>query len=65
MQEGNKGDLNEFEATQAGLESDNAALHTDCDFLLKYHSKRMEAMGQEVAGMTKAIAILSGASFSL
>merc|ERR1719356_359426 len=41
------------------------ALHTECDWLLQYHSVRKEARASEVDSLNKAKAVLSGADFSL
>lgn len=42
-----------------------ASLHSECDWLMKYHSVREEARAGEVDSLKKAKAILSGADFSL
>lgn len=39
-----------------------AALHGECDFLLKYFTQRAEAMTTEKEALQKAIAILSGSN---
>jgi len=39
-----------------------AALHGECDFLLKYFTQRQEAHSTEKEALRKAIAILSGSS---
>jgi len=41
------------------------ALHSDCDFLLKYFDVRKEARDSEIDALGKAKAVLSGADFSL
>lgn len=38
----------------------NAALHGNCDFLIKYFDVRQQAMANEIAACQKAKAILSG-----
>merc|ERR1719203_949830 len=42
-----------------------AALHAECDWLLKYFDARKEARAGEVASLGSAKAVLSGADFSL
>jgi len=42
-----------------------AALHAECDWLLKYFDMRKQARAQEVDALNKAKAVLSGADFSL
>jgi len=42
-----------------------AALHGECDWLLKYFDARREARASEVDSLNKAKAVLSGADFSL
>ena len=41
-----------------------AAVHADCDFLLKYHDMRKVARTGEVDAMSKAKDVLNGASYS-
>jgi len=40
-------------------------LHGECDWLLKYFDARVEARNGEIDALTKAKAVLSGASYSL
>jgi len=42
-----------------------ASLHSECDWLMKYHSVREEARAGEIDSLKKAKAILSGADLSL
>jgi len=42
-----------------------AALHADCDWLLKYHAVRKQARIGEVESLKNAKAVLSGADYSL
>jgi len=42
-----------------------AALHAECDWLLKYFDMRKQARSEEVDALEKAKAVLSGADFSL
>merc|ERR1711957_377725 len=42
-----------------------AALHAECDWLLKYFDTRKQARSEEVDALEKAKAVLSGADFSL
>jgi len=42
-----------------------SALHTECDFLLKYFDVRTEARDGEIDALEKAKAVLQGADFSL
>jgi len=46
-----------------GLEAEKAALHKDCDFLLKNFDLRQEAMQSEIDSIKQAVAVLSGANF--
>ena len=41
-----------------------AAVHADCDFLLKYYDMRKVARTGEVDAMSKAKDVLNGASYS-
>jgi len=41
------------------------SLHTECDWLLKYHDVRKEARASEIDALGKAKAVLSGADYSL
>jgi chromosome segregation ATPase len=41
------------------------ALHSECDFLLKYYEVRKEARNGEIAAMGKAKDVLNGADYSL
>mmetsp|Transcript_161085 Transcript_161085/g.297057 ORF Transcript_161085/g.297057 Transcript_161085/m.297057 type:complete len:686 (-) Transcript_161085:50-2107(-) len=43
----------------------NAAVHADCDWLLKYYDVRKEARGNEIDALSKAKSVLSGADYSL
>merc|ERR1719272_2321037 len=40
-------------------------LHADCDFLLEKYQMRKEARANEIDALKKAVAVLSGADFSL
>mmetsp|Transcript_40959 Transcript_40959/g.94277 ORF Transcript_40959/g.94277 Transcript_40959/m.94277 type:complete len:685 (+) Transcript_40959:95-2149(+) len=51
---------NELGATEEYL----AALHGDCDWLIKYYEVRKEARAGEIDALGRAKAVLSGASFS-
>ena len=42
-----------------------SSLHGECDWLLQYFDVRKTARTDEIDSLTKAKAILSGASFSL
>merc|ERR1719384_1454013 len=42
-----------------------AALHSECDWLLKYHQARREARAGEVDSLGRAKAVLSGADYAL
>jgi chromosome segregation ATPase len=42
-----------------------ASLHTECDWLLQYHSVRKEARADEIDSLGKAKAVLSGADFAM
>merc|ERR1719502_503763 len=53
-------------ANKASLENLNTlltALHSDCDFVMKYFKLRQEARQQEMDSIKEAKAILSGADF--
>jgi len=52
---------NELEATNQYI----AALHLDCDWLLKFADARKEARTSEIEALGKAKAVLSGADYSL
>ncbi|CAD7965211.1 unnamed protein product [Amoebophrya sp. A120] len=56
-------ELSQAQEKLEGLEAENAALHKDCDFLLKNFDVRQEAMESEVESIHQAIAVLSGANF--
>jgi len=49
---------------QMNTEKGLAALHGECDWLLKYFDIRMEARTGEIASLAKAKDVLNGASFS-
>jgi len=51
----------ELSATLAFIQS----LHTECDFIMKYHEVRKEARASETDALGKAKAVLSGADYSL
>jgi septal ring factor EnvC (AmiA/AmiB activator) len=54
-------------ATKKELAATNkfiAALHADCDWLLKYFDTRKEARASEIDSLQKAQAVLSGADYS-
>merc|ERR1719272_2524952 len=40
-------------------------IHADCDFLLEKYEMRKEARANEIDALKKAVAVLSGADFSL
>merc|ERR1719235_2495686 len=42
-----------------------ATLHADCDWLMKYYEVRKTARTEEIDGLDKAKAVLSGADYSL
>merc|ERR1719394_1017449 len=60
-QETKKSKSGEHMATLKYMQS----LHSECDWLLKYHEVRKQARSDEIDSLHKAKAILSGASFSL
>jgi len=53
--------LKDINTQIASLGQVNAALHGNCDFLIKFFTARQEAMQNEIAACQKAKAILSGA----
>mmetsp|Transcript_34290 Transcript_34290/g.60664 ORF Transcript_34290/g.60664 Transcript_34290/m.60664 type:complete len:678 (+) Transcript_34290:75-2108(+) len=48
-----------------GVAQVTAALHSDCDWLMKYFDVRKTARADEVDSLSKAKAVLSGADYSL
>merc|ERR1719229_126321 len=42
-----------------------AALHSDCDFLVKFYQTRKQARTDEIDALSNAKAVLSGADYSL
>merc|ERR1719401_2582903 len=67
-----EGDLEAHTDKHKALSADLAAtleyiqaLHTDCDWLMKYYEVRKEARASEVDALGKAKAVLNGADYSL
>ena len=56
--------LADTEKILATLKSENANLHTQCDFTLKNYDITQEARAQEMESIAQAKAVLSGADFS-
>merc|ERR1740127_369223 len=48
-----------------GTEGYISSLHAECDWLLKYFDVRKAARDEEIDGLGKAKAVLSGADYSL
>merc|ERR1719421_2269419 len=57
--------LADTEKILATLKSENANLHTQCDFTLKNYAITQEARAQEMESIAQAKAVLSGADFSM
>merc|ERR1712137_827857 len=49
----------------AGLSEYISGLHSECDWLLKYHEQRKAARANEVDNLNNAKAVLAGADYSL
>merc|ERR1712093_682324 len=49
----------------AGLAEYISGLHSECDWLLKYHEQRKAARANEVDNLNNAKAVLAGADYSL
>jgi hypothetical protein len=59
-----KASLEDTNNILGSLESENQALHLDCDFTLRNYSINQEARQQEMEAIEQAKAVLSGADFN-